>query len=172
MWFLHRHHLEWSIKSECLFRRRWLSLRASDWSLFITRPKCCMTRSAIRNLPRIFHRAWIVSLLPSSPALTVSNTSLLMSCEAMDFQTFHWLHLLARRFCLVPPAGWKQMGGVTEENVCQYLNSFKHLPHNLSKCLWSWFCKGPNSAAADFNKHFFLIYNNSWRTVSSVTESV
>ena len=58
MRFLHCHHLESNIKSERLFRRRWLSLWTSAWSLLITRPKCCMTRSAIRNLPRICHRAW------------------------------------------------------------------------------------------------------------------
>lgn len=47
------------------------------------------------------------------------------------------------------------MGGVTEQNVRQYLNHLEHLPHNPSECLWSWVCNGTNSAAADFSKQLY-----------------
>lgn len=77
-------------------------------------------------------------LSPSSCPRTFSNTSLLMSCEAVDFQTFHWFHLLAGTFLSGPRSSLE-----TDESrdVGQYLNYLRHLPHNQSKCLWFEVCK-------------------------------
>lgn len=56
--------------------------------LLMARSEVCMTQ-------RVCHRCWcLLTPHPLLSTLTLSNTSLLMSCKAVDFQTFHWLHLL------------------------------------------------------------------------------
>lgn len=109
------------VKSERHIRRCWLR-KASNLSLLMIRPKCCMTLSAIRNLQRICHRA-LKHLIP--PLLPLQLTLLQTLhywwvARQWTFKHFTDSNSWQGRFCLVPPAGWKQMGGVTEENVGQY----------------------------------------------------
>lgn len=74
----------------------------------------------------------------SSPPLTLSNTSLLMSCKALDFQTFHWPHLLfVSSHQQVGAAGEKRPSKLSEQR-------------SQTRASWSWWVLVGDSTAVPF----------------------